>query len=179
MSTNSNNKRERNSRVAIFYGGSTGKTAEVAKKIQQALGDSITVVDIKKAWKEDFEAYDNLIIGVSTWFDGELPTDWDELLPELEIVNMKNKKVAIFGLGDQAGYPDNFADGIGILAHTFTNAGAALVGFTSPEGYTFNQSLALKDGMFQGLVIDEENQADKTDERIKKWIEVITTSFKT
>ena len=29
---------------------------------------------IEKAWQNDFQAYDKLIVGASTWFDGELPT---------------------------------------------------------------------------------------------------------
>lgn len=48
-----------------------------------------------------------MIVGASTWFDGELPTYWDELVPELESLDLKGKKVAIFGLGDQKNYPDN------------------------------------------------------------------------
>ena len=95
----------------------------------------IKVVPIEQAWQNDFAAYDCFIVGASTWFDGELPTYWDELLPELRTMDLKGKKVAIFGLGDQVRYPENFADGIGLLAEVFEEDGAALVGFTSSEGY--------------------------------------------
>ena len=67
-----------------------------------------------------------MIVGASTWFDGELPTYWDELVPELESLDLKGKKVAIFGLGDQKNYPDNFVDGMGILADAFQKAGAGV-----------------------------------------------------
>ena len=93
----------------------------------------IEVVLIEKAWQNDFQVYDNMIVGASTWFDGELPTYWDELVPELESLDLKGKKVAIFGLGDQKNYPDNFVDGMGILADAFQKAGAELVGFTSTD----------------------------------------------
>ncbi len=149
----------------------------IAKKIQEIFGNGITTVDIEKAWKDDFIACDNLIAGTSTWFDGELPAYWDELLPELAELDMKGKTVAIFGLGDQRKYPDNFADGIGILARMFEKCGATLVGFTSPEGYDFSKSLALKGDKLMGLVIDFENQANQTNERIKKWVEQLKSEM--
>ena len=84
----------------------------MAEKIQKEFGeDKIEVVPIEQAWQNDLSAYDCFIVGASTWFDGELPTYWDELLPELRTMKLKGKKVAIFGLGDQIRYPENFADG--------------------------------------------------------------------
>ncbi len=78
---------------------------------------------MEDAWKKDFEEFDNIIVGVSTWFDGELPNYWDEVKPELEALDMKGKKVAIFGLGDQKKYPENFIDGVGLLAKVFESGG--------------------------------------------------------
>lgn len=164
-------------KIGLFYKTDSGKTALVAQKIRKELGDTVEVVTIENAGQKDFEAYDNIIAGVSTWFDGELPTYWDELVPELETLNLKNKKVALFGLGDQVNYPDNFADGIGILAEVLRNAGATLVGFTSLKDYKFDRSRALKNNKLQGLVIDIENQSGKTDERIKAWCEQLKKEF--
>ena len=56
--------------------------------------------------------------------------------PILDVYKRQGKKVAIFGLGDQIRYPENFADGIGLLAEVFEEDEATLVGFTSSEGYT-------------------------------------------
>ena len=145
----------------------------VAKKIQKELGDAVEIVSVENAWQNDFEAYDYLIVGASTWFDGELPTYWDELLPELRTLQLKGKKVAIFGLGDQAKYPDNFVDGMGILADVFEEDGATLVGFTSTEGYKFNKSRALRGNQWCGLVIDLDNQAELTDKRVREWCKEI------
>ena len=88
-------------KIGIFYAAKADKTSWVAEKIQNAFGTSAESVAIENAWQNDFEAYDNFIVGASTWFDGELPTYWDELLPELRTLQLKGKKVAIFGLGDQ------------------------------------------------------------------------------
>lgn len=158
--------------IGLFYSTETTKTAKVAKKIQEALSDiNFTVVPVENSWEKDFEAYDILIVGTSTWFDGELPNYWDELLPRIKSLNLKGKKVALFGLGDQTGYPDNFADGIGILAETFETAGVSIIGQTSSAGYQFNQSKAVRNHKFLGLILDIENQAGKTDERIKNWVQ--------
>ena len=119
--------------------------------------------------QNDFEAYDHLIVGASTWFDGELPTYWDELIPELETLDLKGKRVALFGLGDQVNYPDNFADGLGLLGDAFEKAGASLVGFTPTKDYSFNRSKALRGNEWCGLVLDFENQSEMTDGRIKAW----------
>jgi len=165
-------------RIGLFYGKGTVKTTLIAKKIQDAFGDvRIDLIAIEDAWQKDFEAFDCLIAGTSTWFDGELPTYWDEILPELRTMDLKDKKVAIFGLGDQVKYPDNFVDGIGLLAKNFETAGAKLVGSTSREGYLFSKSLAMSGEYFSGLAIDLENQADKTDERIHYWVEELKKEF--
>lgn len=165
-------------KIGLFYKTDSHKTAEIAKKIQKEFGEAaIEVVHIEDAWKKDFEAHDNIILGCSTWFDGELPTYWDEMVPELRTLNLKNKKVAIFGLGDQVDYPDNFADGIGILAEVLKNAGAKLVGLTSPKGYTFTKSQALKNDKLLGLAIDIENQSAETPKRVKAWCEQLKKEF--
>lgn len=165
-------------KIGLFYGTSTAKTAAVAEKIREAFGDTpIDMIPVEKAWRSHFESYDNLIVGSSTWFDGELPAYWDELIPEIETMHLQNKKMAIFGLGDQMNYPDNFADGIGLLADAFQKAGALAVGYTSPEGYRFNRSLALRDGHFIGLVLDFENQSSENESRIRKWVEQLKTEF--
>lgn len=116
------------------------KTSHIAEKIREDLGGVkvIEVVLIEKAWQNDFQAYDNMIVGASTWFDGELPTYWDELVPELESLDLKGKKVAIFGLGDQKNYPDNFVDGMGILADAFQKAGADRGSKTKCERFNMN-----------------------------------------
>lgn len=165
--------------IGLFYAKSAVKTAQIANKICEKFGpDHVKTILVEEAWGPDFAACDNLIVGASTWFDGELPTCWDELIPELKSLDLKGKKVALFGLGDQKGYPDNFADGVGILAEVFESAGATLVGLTPSEDYTFNHSRALReDGLWSGLILDQENQAKQTKGRIEKWCEQIKKEF--
>lgn len=165
-------------KIGLFYGTNTKKTAVIGKEIQDAFGkDEINVVPIEEAEKKDFELYDNFIVGASTWFDGELPSYWDELLPDLDSLKLKGKKIAIFGLGDQVGYPENFVDGIGLLAEIFESAGAEIVGLTSVEGYTYEGSKAFRNNKFLGLALDQENQADQTPARIAAWVKQLKKEF--
>lgn len=167
------------SKIGLFYGKNARTSAETAKKIRAAFGETaVDLMPIEDAWKEDFEACDALIVGAATWFDGELPVYWDEVLPLFKEVNLKGKKVAIFGLGDQVNYPDNFVDGMGHLAKAFESAGAILVGDTAVDGYTFNASQAIRDGRFVGLVLDEHNQPELSASRIKAWVAQVKKALK-
>ena len=60
---------------------------------------------------------------------------------------------------------------MGLLYETVSEKGATIVGEVSPDGYQFDYSRALKNGVFVGLPLDEDNDADLTDERIEKWVE--------
>ena len=166
-------------KTAIFYSFNSHKTAKIGEKITELFGkDKIDVKNAEVSSKDDLLQYENLILGVPTWFDGELPNYWDELLPDIESSDFKGKKVAIYGLGDQKNYPENFCDGIGIMAYTLQSLGAEIVGYTQKEGYHYEASKAEIDGRFVGLLLDQENQARLTNERVQKWILVIQNEFK-
>ncbi|MFV0470158.1 MAG: flavodoxin [Dysgonomonas sp.] len=165
-------------KIGLFYGTNAVKTAKIAEKIQKHFGDfKVEIVSVDEVTQSDFQAYNNLIFGASTWFDGELPAYWEEALPELTDLKMDGKKVAIFGLGNQVDFSENFVDGIGILAEIVETAGAEIVGLTNSDGYSFEKSKALRNGKFLGLAIDQENQSQKTDERIRNWVEQLKTEF--
>ncbi len=164
--------------IALFYGTYTGVTRMVSEKIAKELGaDKIDVYDISKDG-EKMGDYKKLIIGTSTWSIGELQEDWDAFMPKLQQMDFSGSVVALFGTGDQAGYPDTFLDGMGMLYETFQYRGAKFVGFWPTEGYDFTSPLPLLDhDHFVGLAIDEDNQPELTDERIKKWCTLIRPEF--
>ena len=146
-------------KTVIIYSFHTLKSKKAAEKIIEAFGnDKITAINAEDLTTEIFEKNDNFILSAPTWFDGELPNYWDEFVPDLEDMNLKNKTFAVFGLGDQKGYPENFCDAIGILVKILENCGATIVGKVPAEGYTFESSRALRDKQFVGLPLDQENQ---------------------
>ncbi|MFW5774169.1 MAG: flavodoxin, partial [Tangfeifania sp.] len=154
------------------------KSKKVSEKIIDIYGKSeIEAVNAEEVNKAVLEKYDNFILSAPTWFDGELPNYWDEFVPDLEEMDLKGKKFAIFGLGDQKGYPENFCDAIGILAEIIEDCGGNVIGHTSTEGYTYESSKAQRGNEFIGLPLDQENQARLTSDRIKKWVSQLKKEF--
>lgn len=161
--------------IGIFYGSSTGNTKDVSVKLHAALGgDLFNVTDVDG---ETISGYQYLVFAASTWGAGDLQDDWEDFFPNLDDIDFAGKKVAIMGLGDQANYGDTFVDGMQVLAEKIEEQGGSIVGYTSTDGYEYDNSEAEKDGQFVGLVIDEDNQSDKTDERIKTWVADLKKAF--
>ena len=92
-------------KVGLFYGSTTGKTADAAEQMQTALGGDAVVDlhDISEKSAADLADYDYLIIGCPTWNIGDLQDDWDAILDDLDDVDFSGKTVAYFGTGDQVG----------------------------------------------------------------------------
>lgn len=165
--------------IGIFYGSTEGNTERVATKIQEAFGgeDVVALHNVTSASSDEMEQYDKLILACPTWEIGELQEDWDSFIDEIENVDYAGKKVAYVGLGDADGYPDTFIDAPGIIHERIQDSGAEFVGAWPTDGYDFEESKAIVDGKFLGLVIDEDNQADLTDERIATWVEQLKGEF--
>ncbi|HBG86858.1 MAG TPA: flavodoxin [Marinilabiliaceae bacterium] len=165
-------------KVGLFYSFRSVKTHQQIKKMIKKLGEeNCEEVDVNIATLEDFKKFQNFIFAVPTWFDGELPNYWDEYLPSIEDESFKGKRFAIFGGGDQKHYPENFVDGIGLMAEFVEQRGGKVVGFTSREGYTYESSKAERGDKFCGLALDIENQSALTTERIDNWIENLKKEF--
>lgn len=164
-------------KIGIFYGSSTGQTEAVAEKLLRYIGDDkAELINVDHATREDLERFSYLILGTPTWALGDMQDDWEEFMEELESADLKSKKVALFGLGNQDTYPNSFADGVGVLYDKLKGK-TTMVGEWPRAGYHFNESLALRGKHFVGLILDQENQASKTDERIRKWVENILVEF--
>jgi flavodoxin I len=159
-------------KIGIFYGSTEGNTEEVAEKVQKALGDA-DVHNVDSASADDLAEYDILILAASTWEIGELQEDWESFIDVLDDVDFSGKKVSYIGVGDADGYPDTFVDAIGIIHEKIDGSGAEFFGAWPTDDYTFDESKGVVDGKFLGLVIDEDNESDKTDGRIAEWVKQI------
>jgi len=109
--------------------------------------------------------------------DGELQNYWVRFGPALEDLKLKGKTIAIYGLGNQVEYPENFGDAVGILGELVQERGARLIGFTSAEGYKYESSRALVGDQFMGLLLDQETQPRLSKERIEKWVINLKSQF--
>jgi len=167
-----------NRKIGLFFGSDTGNTETIAEKILEILDRNIDLINIYDAKAEDFTQYNDLILGLSTWHDGELQSDWDTFFMEFNEVDFTDKTIAFFGLGDQYIYADYFIDGVGTIGEVVINNGGKVIGKWSTEGYEHTESKAeIEEGTFLGLALDEDNQPELTDKRIKTWTKQITEEF--
>lgn len=167
-------------KIGVFYGSTTGTTEDVAHRIAEKL--NVPNGDIHNASKlndELVKEYDVLVLGTSTWGAGELQDDWYDGIKVLKKADLSHKFVALFGCGDSDSYSDTFCDGIGILYEELKDTHCTFCGATDPSGYTFDSSVAVINGKFVGLPLDEVNEDGKTDERIAQWTEALKKNVST
>jgi flavodoxin I len=175
-------------RIGIFFGSSTGNTRKIAKMIKKRFPDDDTMADprnVNRATPELIASYGYLILGTPTLGEGQLPglaaecqnESWAEFLPQLADADFTGKTVALYGLGDQEKYPDNFADALGALYEFVKSRGANVVGAWPTDGYDFIASRAEIDGQFVGLVQDLDNQKMLLEDRLETWLLLIAKEF--
>merc|ERR1719502_557179 len=160
-------------KVGLIYSTTTGNTETVAGYIGAEVGAE--PVGIADCTPESLMEYDGLICGAPTWHTGadteRSGTAWDDFLyGDLTSMDLKGKKVAVFGVGDQAGYGDNFCDAMDELVSCFSAQGAEIVGAWPTDGYDHMESKSVADGKFVGLATDEDNQPEMSEERAKAWV---------
>lgn len=157
-------------KIGIYFGSTTGTTEEIASKIAEKLGlESEHVHEVSHLSDENIANYEVLLLGTSTWGCGELQDDWYDAIDLLKKADLSNKTIAFFGCGDSDSYADTFCDGMGLIYEDLKDKGCRFIGSISPEGYTYDASIAVIDNHFIGLAIDEMNEPEQTDERIEKW----------
>lgn len=163
--------------IGIFYGSTNGNTANVASKIQKALNaDLYDVGNLKNG--DDLVKYEMLILGTSTWYDGDLQDDWDSFMSHLKTANLSGKTIALFGLGDQEGYSSDYVSGMRLIYDMVVEKGAKVIGSWDDNGYSYEHSASVIDGQFVGLALDEDNQSELSDERIATWCDQLKSSLK-
>ena len=157
-------------KIGIFFGSSTGNTETAAELIEGHFSEhDCTVQDVSSIEAGDLLGYDFLMMGISTWYVGEAQDDWIDIIDDMEGMDFNGVKFAIFGQGDQLGDPDTFQDGMGMIYEKMIAGGGECLGFTSIEGYDFDESRGVIDDKFCGLSLDEDNQGEMTDERVEAW----------
>jgi flavodoxin I len=156
--------------IGIYFGSTTGNTGDLAQMIFEQLGDLASEpVDIESLTPSDLLGHDTILLGIPTWNVGQLQKDWEEFGPQLAGHDLSGKVIGLFGCGDQAGYPDTFGDAFGLLWDMLEPRGAKLIGRWPTDGYQFDGSLGVRDGMFLGLLCDPENQPELTKDRVTGW----------
>jgi flavodoxin, long chain len=164
------------SKIAILFGSSGGNTESVAKQVQDLFDGDADLYNVESVQLDEIKEYPYLILGTSTTGIGDLQDDWEGFLPSFSRLDLTGKKVAIFALGDSASYSTSFAESMKVVYDEIHDK-VEIVGQVPDEGYTYDNSEAVIDGVWVGLPIDEDNEYDMTEERLANWVEALKKKF--
>ncbi|MGL5355449.1 MAG: flavodoxin [Cetobacterium sp.] len=164
-------------KIGIFYGTTSGITAGIVDEIEFYLrGEDYEVFDVANGIGNMHEL-ENLILVSPTYGVGELQKDWENVYDEFKKIDFTGKTVGIVGVGNQFAFGESYVGAMRKLYDAVKNNGAKVVGFTSIDGYKYEETEAVIDDMFIGLALDESNQDNETPDRIKAWVENIKPLF--
>ena len=111
-----------------------GTTEALAKRIAQKLNlPSTDIYNVAEVSADRVKDYDLLLLGSSTWGDGDLQDDWSDFVEQLKVMDLSGKRVALFGCGDSVSYPDTFCDALSVLHDDLAGTGCTFVGAYVPE----------------------------------------------
>lgn len=158
-------------KYGIFYGSATGTTKEIANRIGRLLNVADEDIhDVAATAPSEVADYDTLILGSSTWGDGDLEDDWYDFLTGLEALDLRSKKVALFGCGDE-NMSETFCDAVGEIRNRLINTGCSFIAPYDTIGYNFDSSKAKPAEALEayGLLLDEVNHPELTAPRLAGW----------
>lgn len=165
-------------KIGIFYGTTSGKTLGIIDEIEFYLrGTDYEVFDVANGASQ-LKDFENLILISPTYGVGELQKDWANAYEDLKTTDFNGKVVGIVGLGNQYAFGESFVGAMKHLYDAVISQGGTVVGFTSIEGYHYEECEAVINDKFVGLALDESNQDDDTPDRIQAWLEEIKPLFK-
>lgn len=113
-------------KAIVVYGSTTGNTEELAGYIGRAVKEAaiceIVIKNVTETDVNELNDYDLILLGSSTWGDGELQEDFIDFYEEMKGLDLKGKKAAAFGTGDSSW--ERFCAAVDILEDQLNKCGA-------------------------------------------------------
>lgn len=160
-------------KYGIFYASNTGTTAGIASRLGRIMGiapeDIHNVAETAPSVLGDYET---IIIGSSTWGKGAIEDDMYDFVDGAQALDLHGHRLAIFGCGDER-MKNTFCDAVGKIYYKLKDTGATIIGEYPADGYTFQHSEATDGDTMRGLVLDQTNHPEYTEQRLKDWAEII------
>ncbi len=158
-------------KIGIFYGSSTGNTKKISYLIYTKLVKYVycKIFNISEINLSEFNKFDILILGTSTWYYGRLQFDWYNFLNYNKNIILKKKIICFFGCGNKLNYSYTFCDGLYYLYKSY-NKNNTIIGYWN-NIYKFKNSKSLLcKNYFLGLVIDDNNSYKINNKIINIWL---------
>lgn len=91
-------------KAIVVYGSSTGNTEILAGALTEELKSrfDVTARNVLDITPQDILDYDLIVLGSSTWEEGELQDDFRDFYDDMDQLDLSGKKVAVFGPGDSS-----------------------------------------------------------------------------
>ncbi len=104
-------------KVKIVYGSGGGNTELVCEKVTQVLEKKHEVEMLKSKITDpmSIKGFDLLVFASPTYGHGQLEQYFGKFIKKAAAMNLKGKKVAVIGLGDDKYDPDYFIESARIL----------------------------------------------------------------
>lgn len=115
-------------KVIIVYASRTGKCQQMAETISETIRGEGVDVDLYPASMVEASYlldYDLILLGSSTYGEGELLDEMQPLHNDMQSVDLTGKKAAAFGCGSKR-YP-LFCNGVDLLESRLIDCGASIV----------------------------------------------------
>ena len=63
--------------IGIIWGSDSGDTEDIMQYIVKRLSQyNVENINVENTNIDDFTRFDILLLGISTWYDGDLQSDW-------------------------------------------------------------------------------------------------------
>ena len=114
----------------LIYGSTTGNTETLSEGVVEGLkqgGVEVTAKNVTEANVNELTQYDLIVLGCSTWGEGELQDDFIDFYDEMPKISLTGKKAAVFGPGDSEVYPDTFCTAVDLLEDRLKECGAEII----------------------------------------------------
>ncbi len=110
----------------IVYGSTTGNTEEVANYVANGLQNNfeVTIKNVTETTPEELQEYDLIVLGSSTWNEGQLQDDFTPFYEQMDNINLSGKKAAVFGCGESI--YEHFCTAVDILEKKLKDVGATV-----------------------------------------------------
>lgn len=73
---------------------------------------------------------------------------------------------------------DTFCGAVGEIYNRLQKTGARFIGYFNAEGYDFDESPAFIDGVYVGLLLDNVNKEELTEDRMKEWVAKVKSEIR-
>lgn len=115
-------------KAIVIFGSTTGNTEEIANYVSAGLreaGHEVTQKNVVEATPQELTEYDIVVLGSSTWNEGQLQDDFIPFHEQMTDIDLSDKKAAAFGCGETI-YGEYYCLAVDMLEKKLKELGAEI-----------------------------------------------------